>query len=159
MVWPDSTVVVTAVGASGSVGVVGDTGGRNGVMGLAIVAHAPRPTAVTAATRNMYAVKLVRPVMEYPYPTTPDASLAQDEPPSSERSMVYEITGSPPLLPGALHVNVAARSPAVATKVCGAVAVAAGIADTAGVIALSPIEFVAARRNISVAPFVKPVTV
>jgi hypothetical protein len=73
--------------------------------------------------------------------------------------MVYETTGSPPLLPGALHVNVAARSPAVATKVCGAVAVAAGTAVTAAVIALSPMELVAAIRNISVTPFVKPVTV
>jgi hypothetical protein len=53
VVWPDSTVVVTDAGASGSVGVVGDTCGRNGVMGLAIVAQAPRPTAVTAATRNI----------------------------------------------------------------------------------------------------------
>jgi hypothetical protein len=107
----------------------------------------------------MYAFKLVKPETEYPYPTTPDASLVHDEPPSSERSMMYETTGSPPLLPGALHVNVAARSPAIATKVCGAVAVAAGIAVTGDVIALSPMEFVAARRNITVAPFVKPVTV
>ena len=34
--------------------------------GLDIVAHAPCPTAVTAATRNMYADKLFKPVAEYP---------------------------------------------------------------------------------------------
>ena len=55
-------MVVTAVGASGSVGVVGDTGGRNGMTGVDIDAHVPRPIAVTAATRNMYPLKLVKPV-------------------------------------------------------------------------------------------------
>jgi hypothetical protein len=71
---------------------------------------------------------------------------------------VYDRTGNPPLLPGADHVKVAARSPAVATNVCGAVAGAAGIATTGYVIALSPMLFVAARRNMYVKPFVKPVT-
>ena len=55
-------MVVTAVGASGSVGVVGDTGGRNGMTGVDIDAQVPRPIAVTAATRNMYPLKLVKPV-------------------------------------------------------------------------------------------------
>lgn len=72
---------------------------------------------------------------------------------------MYERTGIPPFDAGALHVIVAARSPAVATKVCGAVAGAAGIAVTAAVIALSPIVLVAATRNINVDPFVSPVTV
>ncbi len=77
----------------------------------------------------------------------PDVSGDHEEPPSPERSMLYDRTGSPPLLAGALQVNVAARSPAAATNVCGAVARPAGIAIAAAVITLSPMEFVAARRN------------
>ena len=107
----------------------------------------------------MYADKLFKPVAEYPYPTTPEVSAVHEDPPSVERWIVYERTGMPPLDAGALHVNVAARSPAVVTNVCGAVAGAAGIAVTAAVIALSPIVLVAARRNINVDPFVSPVTV
>lgn len=78
---------------------------------------------------------------------TPDVSGNHEEPPSPERSTVYDKIGSPPLLAGALQVNVAARSPAAARKFCGAVARPAGIATAAADITLSPMVFVAASRN------------
>jgi hypothetical protein len=120
----------------------------------------PVPAALTAETRNTYAVPLVSPVTVADADTdVPSSNVVHDTPASDEYSTTQSVT-TDPLLPPAVHDNATCVLPATPATPVAAAGVVYGVtdaesADTGPV----PAALVAETRNTYAVPLVSPVTV
>jgi hypothetical protein len=141
----------TADGAPGIVpGVTAADGAESG----------PVPTALLAATRNVYAVPLVNPVTVYEVDAEPVGTGACATPPTYGVTR-YPVIADPPFEDGAVHDTATCPFPAVPETPVGApgapaTGVTAADAAESGPV---PTALIAATRNVYAVPFVNPVTV
>ena len=125
---------VTAVGASGARIGSTETG----------PSAKPIPAAFAAETRKETWTPLARPVTTVEVPASVETSV--QAPPPTDFSTRYPVIGVPPFEAGAVQLNEASPSPAIAVIADGAPGAPAGTAET-GFAALASIAFTALTRK------------
>jgi hypothetical protein len=118
------------------------------------------PAALTAETRNTYAVPLVSPVTVADADAdVPSSNVVHDTPASDEYSTTQSVTTDPPV-PPAVHDNATCVLPPTPLTAVGAPGVVYGVTDAesadAGPV---PAALTAETRNTYAVPLVSPVTV
>ena len=136
---PEAGVRAVTVGATNSV---------RGVTAAERADAAPVPAALVAATSNVYAVPLVRPVTTAEDTVPATVCVRARVVPAKARTR-YPVMAEPPLLAGAVHRTVAEAFAAVGVPIVGAPATVRGVttperAERGPV----PTEFTAATSNV-----------
>jgi hypothetical protein len=150
---PFPAVPDTADGAPGKVA------GAAGVTAAEAADSGPVPTALIAATVNVYAVPLVNPVTVNVVAVDPVVTGVCAVPPTYAVTR-YPVTALPPFDDGAVHDNATCVSPAVPDTAVGATGTAAGVtAAEAADCGPVPKALIAATVKVYAVPFVNPVTV